>query len=187
MKGSEFLLLADSDVLIHFFRGNQLHILPKILSYRLCLLDAVVEELVRLDLYTTIEDLIGSEYELLSIDEMENEDIYPEFLQLISKNVGSGESACLATAKFDGHHIASSNLKDIDQYCRMHGIRIYTTMDLLYSAYEKELLSLEDCNTFVSDVISGGSKLPVVSFEEYLEKKMEKPKWTRYDATVTGP
>jgi hypothetical protein len=80
MNDGEFLLLADADVIIHFFRGNQLKLLPKILPYKLCLLDAVVQELERLGIYSIVQEEIGEECHLLNIDEMENEEIYFEFV-----------------------------------------------------------------------------------------------------------
>lgn len=178
---SEFLLLADADVIIHFFRGNRLELLPQIFpKQKLVLLDTVVAELKRgRNVYAVVQKKIGSQ--IIEIDFNDKDHVKDEWLQLVGKKLGYGESACIALARFEGHHVLSCNLKDINQYCKAHRIRIYTTMDLINIAFTKGLLTLDECNDFVTDVVGGGSNLPKPTFDEYLKDLSGKNPWTKYD------
>ncbi|MCW3084251.1 MAG: hypothetical protein JWP12_1617 [Bacteroidetes bacterium] len=182
---TELLLLADSDILIHFFRGNKLKLLPKILPNKICLLDAVVAELQygrSPTLYDRIMKEIGSSIILEKFTDKPL--IYNEWVKLVRADIGSGESACLAMARYEGHHIASSNLRDINDYCKDNKIRVYTTMDLIHEAYTKGLLTEDDCDSFIIDVLDAGSRLPCSTFAEYLAKHASKSPWRSYDRRV---
>src|ERR1044071_247615 len=99
---SETLLLADADVLIHFLKGQQLPVLPKIFSNKLVLLDAVVVELKQgRNIYGLIKQQIGEHIEEISFDEKQH--VRSEWGRLIGEDVGLGESACLAFARYEGH------------------------------------------------------------------------------------
>ena len=96
---------------------------------------------------------------------------------------GEGESACMAYAKFNPEFaIASSNLKDIEAYCNGNKIPFVTTMDILVMANKKHIISVDDCNKFISTVKATGSSLPVKSLQEFVndypmrEIKITKPK-----------
>jgi predicted nucleic acid-binding protein len=173
------LLLGDADVFIHFFRGGQLQLLPKILPNKLCLLDAVAEELSRGgNLHARLKKVIGEHIHEINFDD--NPAVRAEFFRLVKSGIGEGESACMALARYEGHYIASSNLRDIREYCQEHKIRIYTTMNLLHEANKRELLSTTACNSFVTDVLTAGSRLPCTSFDDFLNKKAYSP-WNKYD------
>jgi predicted nucleic acid-binding protein len=94
-------------------------------------------------------------------------EIIKEYAQL-TKKFGEGESACMAVARFEKEFIASSNLRDIKAYCLEHHIKYYTTMDLLVESMNKNILTEADCNQFIQDVKSKGSKLPCNTMAEYL-------------------
>jgi len=63
--------------------------------------------------------------------------------------------------------IASSNIKDITEYCSQNGITWITTMDFLWKALTSKLLTEEECNEFIKRVIEGSSKLPVKNIKEF--------------------
>ena len=86
-------------------------------------------------------------------------------------NLDSGESACLAYAKFNRDVLASSNLKDIIKYCRFHKIKYITTIDLLVMGYTQGVFTEENCDDFIQTVRRRGSKLPNQSFSEILEDR----------------
>ncbi len=69
--------------------------------------------------------------------------------------------------RFTNNIVASSNLKDIKQYCGLHNIDYLTTMDFLCEALKNGLFDLQRCNSFISAVTAKGSKLPVSKMEEY--------------------
>jgi len=80
---------------------------------------------------------------------------------------GEGESACLAYVRYTDNIIASSNLKDIRNYCQMHNIQYLTTMDFLCYALKKNVFDLERCNLFIANVLEKRGKLPVKRMEDY--------------------
>jgi hypothetical protein len=73
----------------------------------------------------------------------------------------------MAYCKFNHDIIASSNIKDIKDYCEQNGISYLTTMDFLYEAYRKSILTEEECNTFITSVIKKGSILPNIKITDY--------------------
>ena len=91
----------------------------------------------------------------------------------LKKLRGEGESACMAVAKFRKEYIASSNITDIKDYCDKHSIVYYTTMDVLEIAIVNSVLTEKECDKFISEVKSKGSKLPCNTMKEYksLKKK----------------
>lgn len=86
---------------------------------------------------------------------------------ILSKLRGEGESACMAVARFRKEYIASSNLRDIKNYCELHHIVYYTTLDILEVAIEEAVMTEKECNNFISEVKRKGSKLPCNTMEEY--------------------
>lgn len=179
MSKSELLILADADVQIHFFRGNQLKLLPKILSRKIGLVDVIVQELkAGPNLYPRIMNEIGDE--VVEIPLVQNAAVFHEWMELVAKDIGKGEAGCMALARKQKHFIASSNLSDINLYCKENRIRVYTTMDLLCLAHRNNLIDADDCEAFVSDVLLSGSRLPCRTFAEYLTQNAENV-WTSYD------
>ena len=87
---------------------------------------------------------------------------------MLRQKYGKGESACMAYCKYTNNVIGSSNLKDIKNYCEQNGVTYLTTIDFLYYAIRRELMSIAEAQQFLSDVISQGSKLPLIDFSTYV-------------------
>ena len=96
--------------------------------------------------------------------------ILKAYAELIKDGRGEGESSIMAVARYNNQIIASSNLKDIKEYCISHKIIYITTMDILLDALEKKILDEAYCDYFIYKVKSSGSKLPVDSMQEYIRK-----------------
>lgn len=162
-------ILLDADVIIHFIKGNQTGLLNKVFKNKLFILDIVFKEVFVGCLRTTVENLI----KFSIIKEIEfnsaSNGIIREYLTL-KKLRGKGESACMAWCRFNNDILASSNLKDIHHYCKLHNIQYLTTMDFLLEAFMKKLLTESECDEFIYNVKSKGSKLPVNTINEYIEK-----------------
>ena len=77
------------------------------------------------------------------------------------------ESACMAYCRFTNNVIGSSNLKDIKDYCAKQQIAYLTTLDFLYYGFVRGKMSAEECSRFLVDVMSKGSKLPMVDITKY--------------------
>lgn len=159
-------ILLDCDVIIHFLKGEQILVLPKIFPGQFVILDIVKNELTKYrSLASTFENFLNfSKIEVVSFTG--NMDILREYARL-KTNRGEGESACLAVARFEDKYISSSNLKDIKAYCELHNIVYFTTMDLICFALEKKILTETDCNEFIRLVKQKGSKLPDIQIKNY--------------------
>jgi predicted nucleic acid-binding protein len=171
-KEKEPKILLDSDVIRNFISGNKINILHKIFPKRFCILDRVKKELLRSkSLIKPVTDFIrnGKIEEIIFPEE--NRDILYEYSKLMSDGLGDGESACLAVARFDRKFIASSNLKDVKQYCEEHGITNFPTLEILHHAKINNIMSEKEIDIFLYEAIRKGSKLPFSTYKEYLKKE----------------
>jgi predicted nucleic acid-binding protein len=151
-------ILLDCDVVIHFTKAGHQLLLPKIFPNRFVILDKVKEELdQRKKSLVALNNFIEwSKIEVIPFPK--DKAIMIEYARL-KYNMGPGEAACMAVAKHTKDYIASSNLKDIKEYCDHFGIVYLTTMDILLEAYHKGILSEKECNTFIQEVKAKDSKL----------------------------
>ena len=153
-------IVLDADVIIHFSKGGLLSLLPQIFpEYEYIVLDKVYDELssVRRQLDNQIA-LIGN---IKKVEFAPTIEILREYVALKSR-FGDGESACMAYCRYTANIIGSSNLRDIKDYCTNHQITYLTTLDLLYYAWRRGLLTEKDCEDFIQDVTSKGSRLPKI-------------------------
>jgi hypothetical protein len=163
-------ILIDADVISHFISGGILTVLPTIFpKNKILLLDKVYQELER---YQKRKPLIDQmiEKDLFTLfsfpeDELEIKKEYAYIMKILFK--GSGESACMAVARFNHQIIASSNLKDIRQYCDLHSIDYLTTMDFICEALKAGILNINNCDDFIARAIHAGSKLPCVRMKDF--------------------
>lgn len=151
-------ILLDCDVIIHFTKAGQQLLLPKIFPGRFVVLDKVKVELDKrkksiVALHNFIE---WSKIEVIPFPK--DKAIIMEYARL-KANMGDGEAACMAVAKHTKDYIASSNLKDIKDYCDYFDIVYLTTMDILLEAYYKGILNEDECNVFIQEVKAKDSKL----------------------------
>ena len=172
----ETKILLDADVVIHFVKaGYQLKLLS-IFPGRLIMLDQVKQELVkRKSQASSISNFLN--WSKIPVIPMPDDiQILREYASL-KKLRGQGESACMAVARYSKKFIASSNLKDIKQYCKTHAITYFTTMDILEIAITKKIMTEIECNKFILEVRSKGSILPCQSMAEY--RKLQKRQLTK--------
>lgn len=167
---SEPLILLDADVVRHFINGSRIFELQQVYPKRFVMLEKVKDELCR---SKGLEKIVNNFVSMTALPLIP----FPMDLKIIreyavlKKSLGDGESACLAVAKFQKQYVASSNLKDIKEYCEENSIVYLTTMDILYTALEKGILSEIECNKFINDVKAKGSKLPVNTMAEYMKMR----------------
>lgn len=151
-------IVLDADVLIHFSKADRLSILPEIFKeYDYVILSAVYDEVksIRKQIDNQIAYIGNIRIEkFVPTGEMRKE--YAE----LRNNYGKGESACMAYCRFTHDVIGSSNLKDIKKYCNEQHIIYLTTMDFLFYAYSRKLMTEDECHEFIKIVKEKGSKLP---------------------------
>jgi hypothetical protein len=90
----------------------------------------------------------------------------------LREKFGYGESLSMVYCKFHHDVIASSNIKDITDYCKENDIEYITTMDFIWEAYTSKLMTEEECNTFLRLVIERDSKLPCTRITDFTPRQL---------------
>lgn len=166
---SKLKIVLDADVIIHFSKGEILSILPSIFTdYDYIILDKVYKE-IKEPIKSQLDKQIQFLGKIQVLPYRPTGEELLEYAQL-SKHKGNGESACLAFCRFNPNVIGSSNLKDIKLYCEQYNITYLTTLDFLYYAIKKKLISESDANRFIQDVRSRDSNLPDITMNKYVSK-----------------
>ena len=91
---------------------------------------------------------------------------------LLLRERGKGESACMGYCKYNHDVLGSSNLKDITDYCQANDIVYLTTIDFLYFAIKRNLMSIDEAHAFVRQVQANVSHLPTVDFNTFVCNKL---------------
>ena len=173
MKGGtcKTQIVLDADVVIHFAKGGLLSLLPRIFpDYDYVLLEAVREELLS-DIRTEVDNLMLYLKTITLLPFSPKGGMLREYARLRSR-FGKGESACMAYCLFTHNVVGSSNVRDIKEYCEEKQIVYLTTIDFLWYAWRKDMLTPEEISVFIGEVKSKGSKLPLVDIEKYVCKQV---------------
>lgn len=162
-------IVLDADVIIHFIKAGQFSILLDIFpEYEYLILDIVYNEVtVNKSSKTLIDNTIkflGNRISLVQFSPKGESRL--EYARLISK-LGRGESACMVYCRDNYDVLASSNLRDIREYCKKNKITYLTTLDFLYYAYVRKKMTEDECCSFIYEVNRKGSRLPVVDILSY--------------------
>ena len=166
-KGGKIQIVLDADVVIHFSKGGLLSLLPRIFpDYEYVLLEVVHEELLS-DIRTQIDHQMALLKNITLLPFAPRGEMLREYAMLRSR-FGKGESACMAYCLFTHNVIGSSNTRDIRAYCQENQITYLTTIDFLWYAWRKHLMTTDEVNAFISEVRSKGSKLREVDIEKYV-------------------
>jgi hypothetical protein len=172
MEKSSRIILIDADVVSRFITAGEAERIHLIFPNNpIHMLDKVHAELQRWknpNIGVAVSKLLSKKrIKLIDFPE-DNEEIKKEHYHIKKLQLrGDGESACLAFVKFNKNILASSNLRDIKNYCEMHKIDYLTTMDFLCEALSKKIFKQSECDTFLQKVITAGGKLPVKKMIEY--------------------
>lgn len=168
MTKSNRKILLDSDVIIHFCKGDSVLLLPKIFPEGKVIPDIVLFELgKRVSLRQYYENLIRFKlFRNISFDE--EIEVVREYARL-TKQFGKGESACMSYCRYHADIIGSSNTIDIINYCKKYNITYYTTMDFLAEALKSGIMNKAECDFFIYNVKLKGSILPCNTIDEFLK------------------
>ena len=175
MQERKTKIVLDADVIIHFSKGGRLSILPKIFpEFGFLVLDVVKRELPVLvlpELQKMIERDKSLAEELFGKSPGEIKE-YARLTSSCGPGLGKGESACMVYCLYHKDVLGSSNLRDVREYCEEKGITYLTTIDFLHYAIRRKVMTKEEAEEFVRQVISMGSKLPQVDFATYVCTKI---------------
>lgn len=165
-------VVLDSDVIIHFIKGDCLSLLPQILpAYSFIILDVVYEKELASSHRVILQNIVGLLKTISIVCWNPGREERQEFFKL-QKKFGLGESAAMAYCNYHHDVLASSNLKDILEYCNENEITYFTTMDFLYQAMYKGVMSENECDEFIAKVLARDSKLPVSKMSEFIPRLM---------------
>lgn len=173
------VILVDSDVISHFIATNHIYDLNKILfPHHLMVVENVYQEAIRHPWDDTRKEevdkwLAESNAQKISFPKR-NATIRNEFycLKHHNKLLGDGECACMAMARYGKEAIASSNFRDVAEYCDVNDIEYIGVLDILQIAINKSYWSVEQCNQFIHDaLIINQARFPVDRIEDYKTTK----------------
>ncbi len=175
MPEKKIKIVLDADVIIHFSKGGKLSLLPKIFpEYQFLVLDVVKREIPFLFM-AELDKLISRDKTVTEEQFGNSSGEIREFSRLTSVNgpgLGKGESACMVYCLYHNDVLGSSNLLDICKYCEEHGITYLTTIDFLYYAIRRKLMTQSEADDFISKVVAAGSRLPKTDFDTYFCNKI---------------
>ncbi|MDE6288729.1 MAG: hypothetical protein K2M00_08105 [Muribaculaceae bacterium] len=163
-------IVLDADVIIHFIKGGMLSLLPDIFpEYEYLILDVVYNEVTINKKSKVLIDntlrIFGNRIKQVVFAPKGASRL--EYAKLIA-TLGRGESACMVFCRDNYDVLGSSNLRDIKEYCETNGITYLTTLDFLYYAFVRDILTPQQCNQFILDVNMAGSRLPQIDITHYL-------------------
>jgi hypothetical protein len=178
MQNNNRKILIDADVVSHFLtaeEGDFIHLVfPNNPIYILDKVYAELQNWPNRDMLVKVSQLLSSKKMQLMDFPEDDEQIKKEYFWIKKMQFkGDGESASLAVARFNKNILASSNLKDIKNYCITHRIDYLTTMDFLYAALQSKLFTEQRCNNFIQKVLDNKSKLPCKNIKEYKYKTID--------------
>lgn len=160
-------IILDADVIIHFAKGDMLSLLPTIFGdYDYVVLDSVYNE-INEPLKSQLDNQILRLKNISILKFAPTGELLREFA-VLTKTLGRGESACMVYCRYNNDVVGSSNLKDIKNYCEMHKITYLTTIDFLYYAIRKQLISITEANSFIIQVRQKDSTLPNTDFTTFV-------------------
>lgn len=164
-------IILDADVIIHFYKGGCLTLLPNILpAYQYIVLSHVYQE-IKGDLKNQLSNQINLLKNIQLVEFAPKGDMLREY-SLLLRERGKGESACMVYCKYNHDVLGSSNLKDITDYCQANDIVYLTTIDFLYFAIKGNLMSIDEAHAFVRKVQANDSHLPTVDFNTFVCNKL---------------
>lgn len=170
-------VVSDADVISHLIKGNKLDLLAKVFPGTLIIPRIVIDEVNRITAFKKVlaDFILKYKIEIFETSNITSQDtdFMFEYIDL-NKNLDKGESAVLALAKIYGYEVASSNTKDISQYCHDNNIKVYITEDILHEARGLGLIKTEEIDDFIELVVSKNSNLHYDSYKDYLSKKPAK-------------
>lgn len=168
-------IVVDADVIIHFIKGESLHILPKIYpDYQFVILDELLNKELRNK--TLTKNYLDNFFKYFpnAITEIKwnpDYEMLKEFAEL-NKRYGLGESMSMVYCKFNNDVIASSNITEITDYCAANNIQYITTMDFIAKALKTGLMTEAECDLFLTTVIAKGSTLPYSKISGYKPREL---------------
>lgn len=88
---------------------------------------------------------------------------------ITKKIIGKGEASAIALCITNNGILASNNIRDIKEYVSAYDLDTLFTTDILFEAYNKKIISLEEGKDIYQKMLDKRRRLPYKSFEELLD------------------
>lgn len=152
------VILVDADVLSHFIVTGNIDDLTKILSpHTIYIVENVYQEAIYHPTDSNRKNTVDSWMERCNVKKIKfaenNPSVMKEYFRLKKQSplFGSGERACMAMARFGHEVIASSNFRDVAEYCDEFDIEYIGVLDILMIAKHKGYYNEEKCDHFIQE------------------------------------
>lgn len=164
---SAFLWVNNQSIVEQLYGGRIVfprEVYEELNNPRISHLKRRMDDMISRDVASIVDMEIGSEeYELF------RELTHPSTEG--QKWIGKGEASAISLAKVYGGIVASNNLRDVLDYIKEFHLEHITTGDILFDAYNSELISEDDGNDIWQRMLDKRRMLGYGSFSEFLEKK----------------
>ena len=154
-------VITDATVLSNFILVKRWDILQKAIV-NLCTTFEVIEEI-----NFGVERGVMPATELSQIEVLEMSSEEREVFIRLAERLGSGEASCIAVAMARGFKMLTDDL-DARKYAQKFGIPVSGTIGVLVLALGKKIITKEQGNYLLSEMIKMGFYSPVESLDEVM-------------------
>jgi predicted nucleic acid-binding protein len=157
-------LIIDNCVLGNYYSARKLSLLKELYPDKIVIPNHVLEESsLKTGLMRRIKELgDDSWFTIYSMNTLEEINMYARLERRIK---GKGEAAVLTIAYNNDATVCSDNISDILPYVNRHNLKLMTSLSILFDAYSREVITKENGNIIIDDILQDGNKLPVTSFQ----------------------
>jgi len=152
------MVLVDNTVLSNFAKVNKLDLLKKAFE-RVYITEQVLEEF-RMGVKRGVLPNVSLDFEVLKLREEEM-----ELYNSLRVKLGKGEASCLAIAKNRNMKFLTDD-SDARKVANILGIPVSGTIGVLVRCIEKNIISKEEANQILKEMIAKGFYSPISDLDE---------------------
>ncbi len=152
-------VIVDTTTLSNFLLVDRLDILIGVVG-KLCTTDKVIEEIKVCIARNIVPDIEFHQIEIF-VQDRDDELLFSR----LKGTFGKGEASCLAVCKSRGFKILTDDL-DARKYAQRMGIPVSGTIGVLVSAANKGIISIQEANDVLSEMMDKGFYSPIKRLDE---------------------
>ena len=156
-------VVADNTVLSNFALIRREDILAKLFENTLFTTEEVIEELKRGEKRNVLPKRDWQWIKVLKIESSQEEFLF----RLLAESLGKGESSCLSIAISRDLKVLTDD-RDARKLAQRRGVPVSGTIGVLVEAVREGLLSIEEGNTMLSEMIEKGYFSPFEVLDELI-------------------
>ena len=156
-------VVADNTVLSNFALIKREDILAKLFENTLFTTEEVIDELKRGEQRNVLPKRDWQWIRVLKVESSQEEFLF----RLLAESLGKGESSCLSIAISRDLKVLTDD-RDARRLAQRRGVPVSGTIGVLVEAVREGLLSVEEANTMLSDMIEKGYFSPFETLDELI-------------------